>query len=278
MFVWGLLYLLERTRKSKQGDISQIKVSRAETVIDYSVYRLSVQERVMAVVVASGSLYAVGYLFYKQPLISLIMAVLGLFYPKWISRKKMIKRKAELNDQFRQALFSLSSSLTAGKSVESGLAEAVNDLKTLYSNPNTYIIAEFDRMNRKIQNGETIEAVLREFDERADLEDIHNFVDVFVTCKRSGGNLIEVVRRTANIIGEKIEIQQEIAVLIAQKKFESAILSAAPLAVIGLLTISSPDYMAPLYSGLTGPLIMTLCLVLLLGCHWLVKKIMDIKV
>nr|WP_225312779.1 type II secretion system F family protein [Aneurinibacillus sp. XH2] len=278
MFVWGLLYLLERTRKSKQGDISQIKVSRAETVIDYSVYRLSVQERVMAVVVASGSLYAVGYLFYKQPLISLIMAALGLFYPKWISRKKMIKRKAELNDQFRQALFSLSSSLTAGKSVESGLAEAVNDLKTLYSNPNTYIIAEFDRMNRKIQNGETIEAVLREFDERADLEDIHNFVDVFVTCKRSGGNLIEVVRRTANIIGEKIEIQQEIAVLIAQKKFESAILSAAPLAVIGLLTISSPDYMAPLYSGLAGPLIMTLCLVLLLGCHWLVKKIMDIKV
>ncbi|WP_260982193.1 type II secretion system F family protein [Paenibacillus sp. 32O-W] len=278
MFVWGLLSLLERTRKSKQGDISQIKVSRAETVIDYSVYRLSVQERVMAVVVASGSLYAVGYLFYKQPLISLIMAALGLFYPKWISRKKMIKRKAELNDQFRQALFSLSSSLTAGKSVESGLAEAVNDLKTLYSNPNTYIIAEFDRMNRKIQNGETIEAVLREFDERADLEDIHNFVDVFVTCKRSGGNLIEVVRRTANIIGEKIEIQQEIAVLIAQKKFESAILSAAPLAVIGLLTISSPDYMAPLYSGLAGPLIMTLCLVLLLGCHWLVKKIMDIKV
>ncbi len=270
--------MLERTRKSKQGDISQIKVSRAETVIDYSVYRLSVQERVMAVVVASGSLYAVGYLFYKQPLISLIMAALGLFYPKWISRKKMIKRKAELNDQFRQALFSLSSSLTAGKSVESGLAEAVNDLKTLYSNPNTYIIAEFDRMNRKIQNGETIEAVLREFDERADLEDIHNFVDVFVTCKRSGGNLIEVVRRTANIIGEKIEIQQEIAVLIAQKKFESAILSAAPLAVIGLLTISSPDYMAPLYSGLAGPLIMTLCLVLLLGCHWLVKKIMDIKV
>lgn len=278
MFVWGLLNLLERTRKSKQGDISQIKVSRAETVIDYSVYRLSVQERVMAVVVASGSLYAVGYLFYKQPIISLIMAALGLFYPKWISRKKMIKRKAELNDQFRQALFSLSSSLTAGKSVESGLGEAVNDLKTLYSNPNTYIIAEFDRMNRKIQNGETIEAVLREFDERADLEDIHNFVDVFVTCKRSGGNLIEVVRRTANIIGEKIEIQQEIAVLIAQKKFESAILSAAPLAVIGLLTISSPDYMAPLYSGLAGPLIMTLCLVLLLGCHWLVKKIMDIKV
>ncbi|GIP32676.1 type II secretion system F family protein [Paenibacillus sp. J2TS4] len=190
----------------------------------------------------------------------------------------MHKRKAELNDQFRQALFSLSSSLTAGKSVESGWAETIRDLKTLYSNPNTYIIVEFERMNRKIQNGETIESALIEFGGRAGSEDIDNFVDVFVTCKRSGGNLIDVIRRTANMIGEKIEIQQEISVVIAQKKFESNILTVAPLAVIGLLSFSSPDYMAPLYSGMAGPTVMTVCLLLLLGCFWIVKKIMDIKV
>ena len=65
----------------------------------------------------------------------------------------------------------------------------------------------------------------------------------------TGGDLVEVVRRTSNIIGEKLDIQQEITVMIAQKKFESKAILVAPIFMISFMNVSSPDYMLPMYSG-----------------------------
>lgn len=245
---------------------------------DYSEYDLSWKQRLVAVIFAGAILYMLGYIFYKSEWAAVLLAAGGLFYPKWRARSLNNRRKEELSSQFRQALFAVSSSLSAGKSVENAFFEAVNDLKLLYPDSRTYMIVEMERLNNKISNGETIEKALQEFSRRADLEDVHNFVDVFTTCKRAGGNLVEVIRRTANMIGEKIEMKQEISVLIAQKKFESTILSFSPLLVIATLSFSSPDYMEPLYTGIIGPVIMTVCLALLICCYALSKKIMNIKV
>jgi tight adherence protein B len=87
-----------------------------------------------------------------------------------------------------------------------------------------------------------------------------------------------VIRRTAAMIGEKIEIQQDIALLIAQKRFESRILSFAPLVIVALLSFSSPDYMLPLYEGYIGKTIMTLALLFLFVCFSVTNKIMNIQV
>jgi tight adherence protein B len=175
-------------------------------------------------------------------------------------------------------LFSLSSSLSAGRSFENSIVETIQDLQMLYSNPQTYIIVEFNVIVQKLRNGENVENALKQFSERADMEDIRNFSEVLSICKRSGGNLVEVIRRTAAMIGEKIEIQQDIALLVAQKRFESRILSFAPLVIVALLSFSSPDYMLPLYEGYIGKTIMTLALLLLFVCFTVTNKIMNIQV
>lgn len=49
--------------------------------------------------------------------------------------------------------------------------------------------------------------------------------------------------------------------MIASKKFESRILSVAPVGMILLLKYSAEDYLAPMYDWSSGgPLIMTVCL------------------
>ncbi|MOA58169.1 hypothetical protein D3C78_1825110 [compost metagenome] len=80
------------------------------------------------------------------------------------------------------------------------------------------------------------------------------------------------------MIGEKIEVKLEIEVLIAGKKFESTAMMFAPLLLIAGLTMFSGDYMAPLYDGLQGRLVMTASLLVLGGCFYVSKRIMDIKV
>jgi tight adherence protein B len=246
-------------------------------MVDYKIYQLSKREYLIAVGLSGSVFFIIGLVFFKMTAAALVLSAFGFFYPKIRKQELLVKRKEELNNQFKQALYILSSSLGAGRSVESAFRESLRDLEVVYPLKETYIIREFELINKRLYNGESIERALQDLSQRAGLEDIKNFTDVFLICKRTGGNLVEVMRNTANIIGEKMAIQQEISVMIAQKRFESKILMAAPLLFIALLTYSSPDYMAPLYQG-KGIMVMLCALVMLVICYLINKKIMNIEV
>jgi len=290
---WFVLTALQRSRasnrngagKSKTAEwLSRLQASRPgpksephSVLVHYGEYHMSFKEIIASTAVGCALSGLVGYIFYHNMIAAVLLAFGGLYAPV-VWRKELIrKRKAQLQLQFKQALSSISSALGAGNSVETAFREALTDLRLLYPDPNTLIIKELETVNRRIENGETIELALKDWSERAEIEDIQQFTEVFMTCKRSGGNLIHVIRRTALIIQEKLDIQQDIQVMMAQKRFESNVLTFAPLIVIAVLNLSSPDYMEPLYEG-TGYLIMTAALLVLAGCYAVTKWIMNIKV
>ncbi|MFD0682431.1 MULTISPECIES: type II secretion system F family protein [unclassified Paenibacillus] len=247
------------------------------SLIHYNEYVMTTGQILISILAAGSCLGIVGYIFYKHIDGALILSFFGLYYPV-IRRKELIrKRKSQLQLQFKQALASISSALGAGKSVEIAFQEALLDLRLLYPDPRALIVKELETINHRINNGETIENALKDLSERSALEDIQQFTDVFMTCKRTGGNLVHVIRRTSSIIQEKLDIQQDIQVMMSQKRFESKVLAFAPLIVIAVLSFSSPDYMEPMYQG-SGFLIMTVSLIILIGCYAVTKMIMNIKV
>jgi tight adherence protein B len=261
-------YMQARTSKQVEGHL-----------VDYSKYTLSIKEYILYALLAVIFFSFIGYLFYESIIAVIIIGALGLFFPKFQKKTLLEKRKEKLKLQFKEAIASLSSSLAAGRSIENSFIEVVSDLYLLYPDPDTFIIKEFEIINRRVENGETIENALLDFSIRSDVEDIQNFANVFITCKRTGGNLVEVIRRTSDILSEKIDIQQEVAVMIASKKFESRILSIAPLGMILLLKSTAEDYLAPMYNWSSGgPIIMTICLALVISAFILAQRIMDIKV
>ncbi|HHY06608.1 MAG TPA: pilus assembly protein TadB, partial [Clostridia bacterium] len=175
-------------------------------------------------------------------------------------------------------LYALSSSLMVGRSVESAFKESLKDLALLYPDSQMYIIQEFTYIVRRLEMNETIEEVLADFAQRAHLEDVDSFVDVFVISKRTGGNIVEIIRNTSAIIGDKLQIKQEIETLLAQRKLEQKILNMMPLAMILLLTWTTGDYMEPVFTTLEGRLIMTVAVFLLGLASYLSQKIMSIEV
>lgn len=283
LLTWLAIALLDkRRRKSREKVASTDSAKRQKPAdssgIDYTRYTMSVKEKLMSVAFAAIFLGAVGYVFFHQWLAAGLIALLSLAYPN-VRRPALIrKRQEELGQQFKQALYSLSSSLSAGKSVENAFVDAARDLHFLYGGKKTYILLEFERISAKIHNGENVESALFEFSNRTGLDDVRQFADVFSICKRTGGNLVEVIRKTSQVIGEKLDIQQEISVMVAQKRFESKVLGAAPIVVVGLLAYSSPDYMGPLYEGAVGRVIMFASLALLGVCCWWTQYIMNIRV
>lgn len=137
------------------------------------------------------------------------------------------------------------------------------------------MISELNIICTRMEYGQPVEEALRDFSARAGMEDIERFADVFTVCKRTGGDLVEVVRRTSTIIGEKLDIQQDIAVSISQKKFEAKALLISPLIMVIFMSLTAGDYMQPMYTG-AGIAISTLALVALFLCYLWTTKIMDI--
>lgn len=124
----------------------------------------------------------------------------------------------------------------------------------------------------------TVEKALSDFGERTGIEDIISFSDVFSTAKRTGGDLINVIKITSNIISDKIEVRREIITLITAKRLEANIMKFTPLFILIYLTVSSPGFLNPLYHNLLGIVAMTIFLAFYLCAFLIIDKIISIEV
>ena len=240
-------------------------------------YTMSLKEKILYTAMAAVVIFAIAFIFYRSVLLSCLLVPLALFYPRIKTRDIIKKRKKELNIQFKDMLYSLSSSLSAGKTVESGFREALKDLSILYPEPSAFILIEVRRIISMLETNETLEHALSDFASRARLEDVDNFVDVFNISKRSGGNISEVIKNTSAIISDRIEVAQEVDTMLAERRFEQKVLNVVPIFLILVLSASAPDYLSPVFNTAAGRLTMTASIGLLALSLLISTKLNDIK-
>lgn len=245
---------------------------------DYNTYFMSRKEYVGYVGMAAVLIGCLVYVFYRSFAIGCILAPCALWFPSWQKKRLIRSQKNQLLLQFKEALYVISAALTAGKSVEMAFRSALSDLRILYINPETPIIKELEIILRKMELNGTVEEALQNFSARAHLEDVSSFTDVFVTCKRRGGNLVEVIKNTSSVIAEKIRTKQEIETVIAEKKMEQKVLNGMPIVMVFILNSSSPEFMEPVYGTVMGRLGMTVAVMLFIGAYLISDRIMEIEV
>lgn len=245
---------------------------------DYNVYIMDKRKKLKYTVIAAFALFLPAILFFDNIVIAALIALGSIFYPKYKAGELLIKRKAELNLQFKDALYSLSSSLGVGRSLESSFKCVLSDLRMLYPADDTHIIRELMFICRSIELNEPVENALADFAQRSGLEDVKNFADVVMVCKRTGGNLVQVAKNSAAIIGDKIEISQDIELLLSRQKYEQKILNIMPVVFVALIRYGGSGYMDALYSSIRGYLVIAVALAILAASHFVSKKILDIRV
>ncbi|MBM7615825.1 type II secretion system F family protein [Alkaliphilus hydrothermalis] len=269
----------------EQGKDDDHKVAKAyrETVpnswlYDYNQYPMGQRERLIYLSLAVVVLYIIGYIFYQSWVGAFLLTPVALFYPSYKRRDKIELQKKQLNLEFKEALYVITSSLSVGKSLEMAIRDGVKELELLYPYNDTYIVEELQYIVRKIEMNVTVEEAFLDFAKRSHSEDIQNFVEVLMICKRTGGNLVEVMKNTSKMITDKIEFQQELDLMLSKRKFEQKILNIIPVVMVSVLTWSAPDYMAPVFNSMTGKIVMTVA-ILLFGISMVItRKIVRIEV
>ncbi len=225
--------------------------------------------RVLIAAAGVAICYGIGHLFYQHTAASALLSLLGLLSIPIFERFMAARKKRTLVGQFRQFLYALSTSLSAGRSIDNALIAAEQDLSVLLASDKGEMVRALGQINGKVANGASPEQAFHYYSEQSQVSDIRQFAEVLLISRQSGGDLVELIRKTANLIAEKIEIELELQTMTAQKRFEARVLMIVPFLMIGFLALGSPDYMAPLYQG-AGRLIMTVVLMtLLLGMVWI---------
>lgn len=219
----------------------------------------------------------IGYTFYRSVLITAGLLPLGLLYPFYEREQRKKQRKKELALQFKEGMMILASSFSAGYSIENALSAGIRELTLLYGEQGL-ITREFAYIISQLRTNRPVEQLLTELADRSGLEDIRNFAEVFSVARRSGGNLSAVMRHTADVIRDKMQVKEEIATLTAAKQYEQKIMNLIPFFVIIYVDFSSPGFFAQMYQTGLGRILMTGCLAVYLAALILARKILEIEV
>ena len=146
-----------------------------------------------------------------------------------------------------------------------------------YLNEDTEFISEMKRINTRVGLGEPLERLLLDFSYRSHMEEMEYFAEVFVIGKHSGGNLVNIMKNTIRMIQERMEAEEELYTILAEKQMEFQIMCIMPMAIILYLRIGGGNFMHSLYGNLNGIFVMTICLLVYGGCYLYGKRLLEIN-
>lgn len=245
--------------------------------MDYRVYRMNLQEKLRCSLEAAGLVGVIALCFYDSGWVFLGY----IFFLPWYLKRKGLslaeKRRESLKRQFRDMTEALAAALAAGYSLENALHEAEKDLEP-QGKQNQEVTEELSAMQRRLAANQTVEAVFFEFSRRSGIEEAQTFAEVVAAAKRSGGDMIKIMKDTAGTIGEAMETQRQVQAVLASRKYEQKVMRMMPFAMLLYLRLCSPGFLDPLYHNVFGILAASGCLALYVLGWYLGGRLLEIEV
>lgn len=261
--------------KAKDKEQNVAKQALIGEATDYSRYDASIGEKILWFIIGTIVGGIVLYIFYEHIIVSIVAgAVCGVAFIPIRTQQVIKKRQQKLLMQFRGLLDTLATSIGAGKNMLDSFTGAIYDLSVQFS-ADSDIVKEVQLIVVGINNNIAVEDLLTNFADRSGLEDIENFANVFATCYKKGANIKEVIKNTATILGDKIEIKMELETMVSGQKSEQSIMLVMPVVFIALMKSMGGD-LIDLQSPM-GRLSVTIAIAIFVLAFFISKKILDIK-
>ena len=243
---------------------------------DYRVYRFNQKEKISALFEGMFLNAIVSFLFFDSFVAMIPGILLVIIYFKEKKRRLMRKRFRQLRTELKEFLNELIVALQTGRSIENAFAEALKDTER-YLEKETLFVLEMKKICAGVSIGESLEKLILQFAYRSHLEELEYFAEVFSVGKQSGGNLIAIMKNTIRMIQEKMDGEEEIYTVIADKQMEFQVMCVIPFVIIIYLRISAGTLMNHLYGNITGIVIMAACVLVYGGCYLYGKRILEIE-
>lgn len=244
---------------------------------EYDRYVFNWKETVLCFLKSAAVTGAFSYVFYRTWIG--LLALPAVMYLEFSAerKRKLRERKERLAVQFMDAMAAASSSMQAGHSVENAFLEAEREISALYGR-DSEMAKEMRLIRKGLKNQIPLEEMLLGLGERSHVEEIRDFSEVFAVAKRLGGNLKEIIRRTTELTGQRMEVEREIQTVLSSRKYEQKVMTAIPFLLFGYIQLTSRGFFDVLYHNAAGIFVMTVCLLLYLAACALAGRLLEIRV
>lgn len=241
-----------------------------------SEYRLPFKEAAACFAIWTAVSLVLGRLFFHSFVFSVPIVCLSPFVLKYFKRIRKEKRQEDISSQFCDAMSAYAAAITSGFSPENAVAEAGSELERIYG-PKGYMQSELKLISKKLSIGETIESAFLDLSRRTGIPEIEQMADVFATAKRSGGSLPDILRSTVYMLEEKRRLKEEIRTIITAKKVEHRVMCLMLPFILLYVNLTGPEFLAVLYEGVRGRVIMAVALAVFFFAAVLGEKIIRIR-
>ena len=244
-------------------DILRTRIAQAD--LDWSVGRVTIAMALSGIVA-----FVIFYKFLGF-LPAAAAAVLAAIAPYGYILRLRNKRFRKFAENFPDVLDSLSRALRAGYPLSASMDMIAGETVPPVSTEMRKTAAEANLgvgWNRALEN----------LAQRVPLLEVNLFISAVALHARTGGKLSDVMSGLAENMRESISLQGEIRSLAAHGKLTGLILTILPIVIALMMMYVSPGYMQVLYNHPYGKNLITAAVVCLILAHFVIRRLVDIKV
>ncbi len=222
-------------------------------------------------VLSAAAGFGIGCYELPSPLIALVPGVVFAAVPVLVLRWQRARRLKVFNRHLPEAIDLMARALRAGHSVPAAI-EIVGE-----ESPEP-VRSEFREVYRQQNFGLPAREALLQLGQRIPLPELNFVITAMLLQKETGGNLVEVLDRTAGVIRERLRIEGEIRIYTAQGRMTGWILSLLPVAMFFLMGMANRGYARVLVDDPTGRELVFAGLGLMALGGFAISKIVNVKV
>jgi tight adherence protein B len=198
-------------------------------------------------------------------------AIMAAVAPYGYILQRRDKRFRKFSENFPDVLDSLSRALRAGYPLSASMEMIAAETVAPVSSEMRKTAAEANLgvgWNRALEN----------LGQRVPLLEVNLFISAVELHSRTGGKLSDVMSGLAENMRESTALRGEIRSLAAHGKLTGLILTVLPIVIALMMMYVSPGYMQVLYNHPYGKNLITAAVVCLILAHFVIRRIVDIKV
>ncbi len=228
--------------------------------------------RVIAMMLLAGilSLVTLSSISWLPAIACIALSLVAGLMPYFYILYKRSKRLRSFEEYFPDAIDSLVRALRAGHPFGAGM-----DLLSVEAKPP--VSTEMKIAVDEWKLGMSWNQALDNLAKRVPLTDVAIFAAAVKLQIRTGGKLGEVLGRLAESMRENVAIQGEVRALAAHGKTTGLVLTAMPIFIGLVMFWVNPAQMGMLFQSPTGKNLIAAALICLLAAHFIIRKIVDIR-
>jgi tight adherence protein B len=189
---------------------------------------------------------------------SLLLGLLiGTAAPHFVIGRMGKRRLAAFINLFPDAIDLIVRALRSGLPVTEAIVGAGHEI----ADP---VGAELRLVESGMRMGRDLDSLLWETAKRIDASEFRFFVIALSVQRETGGNLAETLANLADILRRRKQMKAKAHAMASETRATTMILGGLPVAVILVLTLTSPAYLAPLFHDVRGLVLDVIAVTMLL--------------